>query len=221
METAKIIMDGEKNPQLQGFSTAGAPIEGTVCTYLVPLWGAGSELTKDGKLNLDTPQARQPFQLYGRMKQAGVLPKNIAEIPTDRIRIDFQAGNVIFAHELGLRLEPPRERRRHQGEGQDRRRRSLPHDQGGKSATCIGGWQLAVSAFSKNKAEAVKFARYLSSPEVSKMQAILASHLPVFPSVYKDPEVLKANPWFADALPVVEGREVAAGVARSTRRCRT
>ncbi len=81
----------------------------------------------------------------------------------------------------------------------------LPHDAGGKSATCIGGWQLAVSAFSKNKAEAVKFVRWLSSPEVSKMQAIMASHMPVFPSVYKDPEVLKANPWFAEALPVVEG----------------
>lgn len=52
--------------------------------------------------------------------------------------------------------------------------------------------------------EAVKFVRYLSSPEVSKMQAIMASHLPVFPDVYKDPEVLKANPWFANALPVVE-----------------
>jgi multiple sugar transport system substrate-binding protein len=52
METAKIIMDGETNPQLQGFSTAGAPIEGTVCTYLVPLWGAGSDLTRNGKLNL-------------------------------------------------------------------------------------------------------------------------------------------------------------------------
>ena len=36
------------------------------------------------------------------------------------------------------------------------------------------------------------------------MQAILASHMPVFPAVFKDPEVLKANPWFADALPVVE-----------------
>jgi trehalose/maltose transport system substrate-binding protein len=97
IETAKIIMDGEKNPNLQGFSTAGAPIEGTVCTYLVPLWGAGSELTKEGKLNLDTPQAKEPFQLYGRMKQSGVLPKNIAEIPTDRIRIDMQAGNVVSA----------------------------------------------------------------------------------------------------------------------------
>ena len=39
---------------------------------------------------------------------------------------------------------------------------------------------------------------------MSKQQAILASHLPVFPQVYKDPEVLKANPWFAEALPVVD-----------------
>ena len=204
MATAKIVMDGEKNAQLQGFSTAGAPIEGTVCTYLVPLWGAGSELTKDRKLNLDTPQAREPFQLYGRMKQAGVLPKNIAEIPTDRIRIDMQAGNLIFGMSWGYvwnRLENDADTKVKGKIGVA----PLPHDEGGKSATCIGGWQLAVSAFSKNKAEAVKFARWLSSPEVSKMQAILASHLPVFPGVYRDPDVLKANPWFADALPVVEG----------------
>ena len=191
METARIIMDGEKQSQLQGFSTAGAPIEGTVCTY-------------GGKLNLDTPEARQPFQLYGRMKQAGVLPKNIAEIPTDRIRIDMQAGNLIFGMTWGYvwnRLENDADSKVKGKIGVA----TLPHDKGGKSATCIGGWQVAVSAYSKNKQEAVKFARYLSSPEVSKMQAILASHMPVFPSVYRDPEVLKANPWFADALPVVEG----------------
>ncbi len=203
IETARIIMDGEKAPQLQGFSTAGAPIEGTVCTYLVPLWGAGSDMTKNGKLNLDTPEARQPFQLYGRMKQAGVLPKNVAEIPTDRIRVDFQAGNVLFAQSWGYfwnRVENDADSKVKGKVGVT----ILPHDKGGKSATCIGGWQVAVSAYSKNKQEAVKFARYLSSPEVSKMQAIMASHLPVFPSVYKDPEVVKANPWFADALPVVE-----------------
>ena len=204
METAKVIMDGERNPNLQGFTTAGAPIEGTVCTYLVPLWGAGSELTKDGKLNLDTPQAREPFQLYGRMKQSGVLPKNIAEIPTDRIRIDMQAGNLVFGMTWGYvwnRLENDADSKVKGKIGVT----TLPHDPGGKSATCIGGWQLAVSAFSKNKAEAVRFARWLSSPEVSKLQAILASHMPVFPGVYRDPEVLKANPWFAEALPVVEG----------------
>jgi multiple sugar transport system substrate-binding protein len=137
------------------------------------------------------------------MKQAGVLPKNIAEIATDRIRIDFQAGNVIFAMTWGYvwnRAENDADSKVKGKVGVAK----LPHDVGGGSATCIGGWQVAVSAFSKNKQEAVKFARYLSSPEVSKMQAIMASHMPVFPSVYKDPEVLKANPWFADALPVVE-----------------
>src|SRR6185369_7745781 len=203
METARIVMDGEKNPQLQGFSTAGAPIEGTVCTYLVPLWGMGSDMTKDGKLNLDTPEARQPFQLYGRMKQSGVLPKNIAEIATDRSRVDFQAGNVVFAQNWGYfwnRVENDSDTKVKGKVGVT----ILPHDQGGNSATCIGGWQLAVSAYSKNKVEAVKFARWLSSPEVAKMQAILASHLPVFPQVYKDSDVLKANPWFAEALPVVE-----------------
>jgi multiple sugar transport system substrate-binding protein len=204
METAKVVMDGEKNSNLQGFATAGSPIEGTVCTYLVPLWGAGGELTKDGKLNLDAPQSRQPFQLYGRMKQANVLPKNIAEIPTDRIRIDMQAGNMIFGMTWSYvwnRLENDPDSKVKGKIGVT----MLPHDPGGKSATCIGGWQLAVSAFSKNKAEAVKFARWLSSPEVSKMQAIMASHMPVFPSVFKDADVLKANPWFAEALPVVEG----------------
>ncbi len=204
METARIILDGEKNPQLQGFETAGANIEGTVCTYLVPLWGTGADLTKDGKLNLNTAAARQPFQLYGRMKQSGVLPKNIAEIPTDRIRIDMQAGNLIFGMTWGYvwnRLENDADSKVKGRIGVA----PLPHDKGGSSATCVGGWQLAVSAFSKHKQEAVNFARYLSSPEVSKMQAILASHLPVFTSVYKDASVLKANPWFADALPVVEG----------------
>jgi multiple sugar transport system substrate-binding protein len=204
METAQIVMKGENNPQLQGFSTAGAPIEGTVCTYLVPFWGAGGELIKNGKPNLDTPEARKPFELMGRLKVAGVLPKNIGEIATDRVRVDFQAGNVIFAQNWGYfwnRVENDADTKVKGKVGVT----TLPADKGGRSATCIGGWQVAVSAFSKNKPEAVKFARYLSSPEVSKTMAILASNLPVFPQVYKDPEVLKANPWFADALPVIEG----------------
>ena len=203
METGQIIMKGENNQNLRGFETAGAPIEGTVCTYLVPLWGEGSELVDaKGKLNLGNDAAKYPFQLMGRLKASGVMPSNIGEIPTDRIRIDMQSGNLIFAQSWGYvwnRLENDADSAVKGKIGVA----VLPHSKGGKSATCIGGWQLAVSAFSKNKAEAVKFVRYLSSPEVSKMQAIMASHLPVFTEVYKDPEVLKANPWFQFAAPIV------------------
>ena len=61
---------------LQGFSTAGAPIEGTVCTYLVPLWGTGGDTQRrNGKLNLDgatAPGSRsssRPHEAGGRAAQ--------------------------------------------------------------------------------------------------------------------------------------------------------
>ena len=204
MESAQIVMQGEKNGNLRGFETAGSPIEGTVCTYLVPLWGEGSELTtKDGKLNLNNDAARMPFQLMGRLKASGVMPSNIGEIATDRIRINMQAGNLLFGQTWGYVWN----RLQSDADSQVKGKIGvavLPSSKTGRSATCIGGWQLAVSAFSKNKAEAVKFVRYLSSPEVSKMQALAASHLPVFPSVYKDKEVVAANPWFEFAGPIVE-----------------
>lgn len=200
---AQTVMRGENAPNLSGFQTAGATIEGTVCTYLVPLWGAGGTLMdNNGRLSVDSAQSRRSFQLWADMRSANVTPPNLAEIVTDRIRINFQGGNLLFAMQWGYAWN----RFQNDGDSQVKDRVAvvpLPGFQGGQPATCIGGWQVAVSAFSRNKAAAVSLVRFLSSPEVSRMQAILASHLPVFPEVYSDPEVLRANPWFAQALPVV------------------
>ena len=79
----------------------------------------------------------------------------------------------------------------------------LPAMAGGKSATCVGGWQWAVSAFSKNKQAAANLVKFMSSPEASKFLAVEGSLLPVYASVYTDPDVVKATPWFKDAAPVV------------------
>lgn len=202
-DAAVAIREAEGNENLAGFETAGAPIEGAVCTYLVPFWGAGGELIRDGRLALDGEEAMKPFELWADLKQAGVLPPNIAEIPTDRIRQDFQAGNLLFAMNWGyvwnrVQFDDDSQVKGNVGVV------PLPGFTADSAATCIGGWQLAVTAFSQHKDAAVDLIRFLSSPEISKMQAILASHLPVFPDVYTDPEVLEANPWFEYALPVVE-----------------
>jgi multiple sugar transport system substrate-binding protein len=200
----KKITGAENSPNLRGFETAGAPIEGTVCTFAVPVWGAGGQITNDkGQLALSSEAAKKPFELWGEWKQSNILPPNIAEIPTDRIRQNFQAGNTIFAMTWGyvwnrVQNDPDSQVKGKVGVV------SLPGFTPDKQATCIGGWQLAVTAFSKNKEEAAKLVQYLSSPEVSKRQAILASHLPVFPEVYTDPAVLEANPFFKEALPVVK-----------------
>ena len=221
---AEKIMKMEGNANLSGFQTAGAPIEGTVCTYLVPLWGAGGGLTDaTGKLNLASDAAKKPFQLWTDLKAANITPPNLAEIPTDRIRQNFQAGNLLYGMTWGYVWN------RSQNDPDSLVKDKvgvvpLPGFTAGAGATCIGGWQVAISTFSKNKTEAYKLLRYLSSPEVSKMQAIAASHMPVFAEVYTDADVLKANPWFAQALPVVQtarSRPVSAAYPRVSEVIRT
>ena len=198
----KKIQSGENNPNLSIFSTAGAPIEGTVCTFLVPVWDAGADLTSGGKLALDAPAARKPFELWQKMKDEKAVPANLAEIATDRIRTDFQAGNTLYSMLWVYAWS-----RMQNDEGSQVKGKvglsTLPGFEAGKGFTCIGGWQIAVSAFSTHKKEAAKLAMYLSSPEASKQLAISGALLPVFPDLYKDPDVVKANPWFPDALPVV------------------
>ena len=80
----------------------------------------------------------------------------------------------------------------------------LPAVEGGKPVSCLGGWQWGVSAYSKHPAEAEKLVKFLATPDISRLLAVEASLLPVFPDLYKDPQVLQANPWFDQALPVVE-----------------
>ncbi len=199
---ARTIQAGEKNPELQGISFQGKAIEGAVCTFLLPYWSQGGELITNGKLSLDKPKAEAGLAMWRKLVDQGVAKKNIAEVATDDTRKEFQAGNVLFAVNWGYAWN-------HFQEGDSGVKDkvgvvSLPAMAGGKPASCIGGWQWAVSSYSKNKEASAKLVRWLSSPEVSKQLAIKASNLPVYPSVYQDKEVLAVNGWFADALPVVQ-----------------
>jgi multiple sugar transport system substrate-binding protein len=199
--SAQKVQQAENNATLQGVSFQGRAIEGANCTFLVPYWGAGADLTTAGKVQIDQAAGRKAFGLWLDMIKAGVAPKNSAEVATDDTRREFQAGNVVFAilWAYGWNLFQSADSKVGGKVGVV----PLPAFAGGRPVTCIGGWQWAVSSFSRHKAEAARLVRWLSSPATAKFLALNASNLPVYPDVYKDPEVLRANPWFAEALPVV------------------
>ena len=200
---AKKIQRGENDPNLQGLSFQGKAVEGAVCTFLLPYWSLGGEIIRDGKMSFERGKAEAGLNMWRTMVSEGVAKKNSAEVGTDDTRKEFQAGRVIFGVNWGYAWN-------HFQSGVDTRVKDkvgvikLPAMPGGKSVSCMGGWNWSVSAYGKHKAESVALVRWLSSPEVSKQLALKGSFHPVFPSVYKDPEVLAAVPWFADALPVVE-----------------
>ena len=85
---------------------------------------------------------------------------------------------------------------------------TLPHGAGGKPVGTVGGWQLAVSKYSKHKDATIEFVRYMTSPAVEKFDAITNSNVPTIPSVAKDKAVVKTNPYLKPAI---------ASVARVTR----
>ncbi|HEU0204141.1 MAG TPA: ABC transporter substrate-binding protein [Burkholderiaceae bacterium] len=200
---AKKIQAGEGNPNLQGLSIQGAPIEGAVCTFLLPYWSQGKEFNDaKGKLTLDKTAAAKGLNQWLTLVDAGVIKRNVAEVKTPDTVNEFKAGDVIFAVNWGFAWD------RFMSDADSKVQGKvgvmpLPAVAGGKSATCVGGWQWAVSAFSKNKAEAAKLVKFLASPEASKFLAINGSLLPTSLPVYNDADVVKAVPWFKDAAPVV------------------
>lgn len=199
---AKKIKEGENNPDLQGLSFQGKAIEGAVCTFLLPYWSQGKNLVEDGKLTFDKTAAVNSLKLWKSFVDQGVAKKNIAEVATDDTRKEFQAGNVVFAVNWSYAWA--------QSQGKDSAVvgnvgvARLPAVAGGEQATCLGGWEWGVSAYSNHKDEAQKLVEYLSSQDTSTFMAVNGSLLPTYPAAYKDEAVLKAAPWFADALQVVE-----------------
>ncbi len=198
----KKINGAENNPELQGLSFQGKAIEGAVCTFLLPYWSQGKSLVNNGKLTFDKDAAVKSLKLWKGFVDNGVAKKNIAEVATDDTRKEFQAGNAIFAVNWSYAWA--------QSQGKESAVAGkvgvarLPAIAGGEQATCLGGWEWGVSAYSTHQDEAKKLVEYLSSKDSSKFMAVNGSLLPTYPDLYKDADVLKAAPWFADALQVVE-----------------
>lgn len=200
---AKKVQAGEGNTNLQGLSIQGAPIEGAVCTFLIPYWSQGKEFSDaSGKLTLDKPAAAKGLSQWLGMVDAGVIKPNVAEVKTPDTVNEFKAGQVVFAVNWGFAWDRFQNDKDSQVQGKVGVM-PLPAMAGGKSATCVGGWQWALSAFSKHKAEAAALVKFLASPEASRFLAIEGSLLPTSSAVYADPAVVKAVPWFKDAANVV------------------
>ena len=202
---ARRVLDAERDPVLQGLSIQGAAIEGTVCTFLLPYWSQQRELTDAaGKLTLDREAAAKGLKQWLSLVDAGIVKRNVAEVKTADTVNEFKAGKVLF----GIGWAFAWDRFATDADSKVKGRVGvlpMPAMPGGQSVTCLGGWQWAVSAFSRHKAEAARLVQFMSSNAASKFLAARGSLLPHTLAVYSDPDVLAAVPWMRDAAAVVQG----------------
>lgn len=205
-ETAARIQAAERaaNPdRLWGFVWQGRAYEGLTCNALewVASHGGGTVVDAQGRVTIDNPAAvralEQAAGWVGRISPPGVL--NYAE---EESRGVFQSGQAVFMRNWPYAWAL--------AQGEDSPVRGLvgiaplPAGAGGKPAATLGGWQLAVSRYSRHPQRASELVAFLSGPPEQKRRAIVGAFQPTIPALYDDPDVLEANPFFADLAASLE-----------------
>ena len=74
----------------------------------------------------------------------------------------------------------------------------LPYFKGGKSHSTLGGWQVGISSYTKNKDAAWKFVKFLSSERIQKVLALKAGRAPTRKALYEDEDILSTYPHFSE-----------------------
>lgn len=183
----------KKNPDFYAFLWQGAQYEGLVCVFLEFSTGAGGGLEKVRSYE----NIKALTFMRDLIHHYGVSPPNTyTEMKEEEVRILFQSGNALFERNW------PYAWKLHEAEDSPVRGRvgiaPLPAFEGGRRASCLGGWHIGVSRFSDMKESALKLLKFITSYEVQKGFALNLGWFPARKDVLKDRELLEKLPHLKD-----------------------
>jgi trehalose/maltose transport system substrate-binding protein len=197
--TAKKVMDAERkggNDKMWGFVWQGKAYEGLTCDALewIDSFNGGAIVDAKGNITINNGKAAEALTLAASWVGT-ISPDGVLNYGEEEARGVFQSGNAVFmrnwpyAWSLGNAADSPVKDRIGVV--------ALPKGGAdGKHSGTLGGWQLAVSRYSKQPAQAADLVLFLTSRAEQKRRAIGGAYNPTISALYKDPEVLKAVPFF-------------------------
>jgi multiple sugar transport system substrate-binding protein len=175
----------------------GFRYEGLTVNFLELLYSAGgSVLSEDGKeATADSPEVKDVLTFMADGIKSGAVPKAVTTYKEEESRRAFESGNATFmrnwpyAYALG----------KDSNIADKFDIATFPGYGGNPGAGVIGGYNLAISAYSKNPEGSLAFIEFATNAEQQKIMATEASLPPTLAEVYDDPEVKKVMP-FAEEL---------------------
>jgi multiple sugar transport system substrate-binding protein len=192
-----------------GIVYQGASYEGLTVNYLELLYADGGTIVDSSgkKLQMDKNKAAQVLAFMANGIKSGAAPKANVTYMEEESRRAFESGSVAamrnwpYAYALDKKSKV----------GSKFAISPLPAWQGGKAASVLGGYNLGISAYSKNPSGATAFIDFVTKPAQQEVMASKASLPPVLGSVYSNAQVKKAMPFAAQLK-----QAVAQGQARPT-----
>lgn len=175
--------------------------EGLTCNAVEAIYGAGGEVVKaDGKTpNIDTPQAAQGLDFLVNGFKQGYIPKEAITYQEEPSRQAFQGGKLLFLRNWPYVYA-------HLTNDADSKVKGkfavapLPGLNGLGTST-LGGHSAAITVYSKHKATALDFLKFIETPDVQNNDFLKIGTLaPVIKAPYSDPSAIAKFPY----LPTLE-----------------
>ncbi|MBW9051188.1 ABC transporter substrate-binding protein [Rhizobium mesosinicum] len=205
--TAKEIQEKERaagQKDMWGYVFQGNAYEGLTCDALewVKSSGGGQIIETDGTISINNERAAAALN---RAKGwiGTISPSGVLAYQEEESRGVWQTGNAVFmrnwpyAYALGNGADSPVKGKFDVT--------TLPvAAEGDKPSSTLGGWNLAVSKYSKNPDAAIELVKFLTSKESQKQRAIELSNLPTLSALYDDKDIAAAQPFMPNWKPIFE-----------------
>ena len=215
-EMSQTIQEGESqsNPDFKAFVWHGKAYEGLTCIALEWISSAGGgRIISPGLESVITIDNVQAAKMVSRA--AGwvgtISPMSVVGFEEEDARRFFQTGDAAFMRNWPYAYDAMRGNDSPVAKKFDVA--PLPRGENGRSVATLGGWSLGVSKYSANPELAVDVAKFMTSKNAQKFRAVESNRLPTLPSLYKDSEVLEANPFFSAISYVLDDAVIRPSVA--------
>lgn len=194
-------------PGVHGFVWQGKQYEGLVCNALEYLHSNGGTVLQGSRVSIHSSQNQEALGLMADLvHRYRVTPRSVATATEEPSRHLFGQGRAAFLRNwpYAWRAFQDPASRVH-GKVAVAQLPAFPH---GRPSPTLGGWQLAVNAASRHPELAADLVRYLTGPQAQKQLAVAYGFQPARVALYRDPELLAAQPFlgtlarvFASARP--------------------
>lgn len=195
IDASKTVMEGEGNPQLYGFVSMWAKIEGLFMNWLSFAYGNGATFfDADGNVAVNSPQAIEATQMMvDILHEHRIAPDSILTMRPDDARTLFQQGRSVFLMVQDFVHAPLSAEDSPVAGKFDFTRNPYFEGKSDAHSTALGGWLLAVNANSENKEAAAALVAHFTSAENQLAAALDENRAPGRTDVYDAPEMAGAS----------------------------
>ncbi len=162
----------------------------------------GSFIDDQGNVVVDSPEAKQGLSMLADHYANGDIPKQAITWQEEQGRIAFEDGNLLFLRNWPYVYNLAKSEK--SSKVQDKFDVAPLPGVDGPGASSLGGHSEGISVYSKHKATAFDFLKFIEEDAQQKFFMKQGSLAPVVESIYKDPELVKQAPYLPTLLTSIQ-----------------